>query len=220
MARIQHKRGRKGAKQRRGGRKMVNVNRALGPLAQRYITSMKYTETFTLSSLVNAYRFRMNGGYDPNYTGGGHQPYGWDQLSAIYNRYRVISCAWTINAVNTNSEAFRITALPSNDVVSPTDPSNSMENPRCRWMVQFPYAPSKTLKGKIYLPSLVGRNKAQYLADDRYQALTTSVPDEAALLNIFLGAMDDASYPAGSTKCVINLTYKVEFFDLKNLAQS
>jgi hypothetical protein len=35
---------------------------------------------------------RLNSLVDPNATGTGHQPYGFDQLAAIYAKYRVLNC--------------------------------------------------------------------------------------------------------------------------------
>ncbi len=35
------------------------------------------------------YVFRLNSLYDPDLTGTGHQPYGFDQFAALYSRYKV-----------------------------------------------------------------------------------------------------------------------------------
>jgi len=73
------------------------------------------------------------------------------------------------------------------------------------------------VKSSVYLPSLVGRSKAQYMADDRYQALTTSDPNELAILNIFTA--NQLGVPQQADINVL-LEYTVEFFDVKPLAQS
>lgn len=44
-----------------------------------------------LGSYAGYYVFRGNSVYDPDYTGGGVQPYGYDQYMAIFNNYRVVA---------------------------------------------------------------------------------------------------------------------------------
>lgn len=219
--RRQYKRKPRGPKRgRRGARKIVNVNRALQPFAQRYITKMKYSEAIYLSGTGPlAYRWSLNSLYDPNFSGIGHQPYGFDQLSVLYNRYRVIACSYVISGAPINNTYQRIAALPSNEQVNALTLSEMCENPKCRFITQAPSAALKLLTGKIYLPSLVGRNKAQYMADDRYQAQTNASPSELALLNVFMQDMSDGASTI-QTAFNITLEYTVEFFDVKPLAQS
>lgn len=209
--------GRRG-KGRYGGQRMVNVNTSLKPFAQRYITKMKYSENVLTSTLSPFYRFRLNGLNDPNLSGVGHQPHGYDQLSVLYNRYRVIACDWTIHAYpTTGSNPIRVAAQPSNDIVSPTGVADIVESPRTKWMVAVVGGSSPCLKGRTYLPSLVGRNKQQYMADDRYQSAVGADPLEQGILSIFTENLDGTG---AACNLVITLNYTVEWFDVKQLAQS
>lgn len=58
------------------------------------IMTHKYVDTISLSTPALAgysvYKFRANGIYDPDQTGAGHQPMGFDQMSALYNHWQVI----------------------------------------------------------------------------------------------------------------------------------
>lgn len=202
------------------GSRMVNVNKALRPFAQRYITKMKYSEALGLNGAGPlAYRWSLNSLWDPNFSGTGHQPYGFDTLQTIYNRYRVIACSYVISVSPNDANYLRIASLPANEQVNTLSLSEMCENPRAKFITQAPQASLKTLKGKIFLPSLVGRNKSQYMADDRYQAVTTASPSELALLNVFVQRLDDGInvINAGIS---ITLEYTVEWFDVKNLGQS
>lgn len=54
---------------------------------------LRYAEQFNINppgSGPVAYTFSANGLFDPNITGIGHQPRGFDQLMALYNHYQVI----------------------------------------------------------------------------------------------------------------------------------
>lgn len=44
----------------------------------------------SLNDVMTSYRFRANGMYDPDASGTGHQPLGFDELSAVYNHYEVL----------------------------------------------------------------------------------------------------------------------------------
>jgi len=195
----------------------VNVNRALAPLAQRYITKMKYCETFQMN-LVSGYNYawNLNSIFDPNRTGTGHQPYGHDQFLGLYNRYRVIGCSYTIQAFNANNTIV-VTANPANELVTFATTDEAMENPRTKWISQSAGGTMKVLRGNVYIPSLVGRTKQQYLADDRYQAQMGASPNELAVLNISGQVINGADV---SIDAVVTLNYIVEFFDIKHLAQS
>lgn len=48
--------------------------------------------------------FRGNSGYDPDATGAGVQPYGWDEHAALYNEYRIVASKITINIDTTSTD--------------------------------------------------------------------------------------------------------------------
>lgn len=63
-----------------------------------FTTRLRYCEVITLTSASNGvgkYCFRMNSIFDPDQTGTGHQPYYYDQLSALYGRYVVLGSKLT-----------------------------------------------------------------------------------------------------------------------------
>lgn len=206
---------------KRPRKKSVLVNRALQPIAQRYVCRMKYCENILRTSIAGpaTYTYNLNSLFDPNRTGTGHQPYGHDTFELLYNRYRVISCSYAISAIDTNGKYIQLATVPANEVLTITDIAQVSENPRCRYITQAPNAALKTLKGTVSIPSLVGRSRSQYMADDRYQATFGSSPSELAILNIaaqtLSGAADNMSIAFN-----ITLVYTVEVFDVKNVPQS
>lgn len=201
---------------RRRKRAMGLVNRALQPIPQRYICKMKYAEDVQTDALTGMYRFNLNSIWDPNRTGTGHQPYGFDTFATLYNRYRVISCSWRITAPSITAIR-QLGTIPANEALSFATFAELKENPRARYVTQMAGGNAIVVSGKSYLPSLVGRTKAQYMADDRYQADVTTSPAELGILNILVGS--SLGVPIASDLNVL-LEYTVEFFDQKPLAQS
>jgi len=212
---------------RRGGQRTTTVNRSLQPFPSRYICKLKYSEAIngvggpSLSGYGN-YQFLANSVWDPNATGIGHSPYGMDQLTLLYNRYRVISCKYVINGsvYNGNTEVNGIIGvLAANEgAVISGGISEFQENPRSKFVAQY-VGNEKTLKGNVYIPALVGRTKSQYMADDRYQAQTNASPAENAVMNIYFGFMD-GTLATAAADLNITLEYTVEFFDVKKQLQS
>lgn len=202
---------------RRRRQKTTLLNRGLTPFPARYITKMKYSESFNLT-IGNGWtqQMNLNSVFDPNRSGVGHQPYGYDQLTPIYNRYRVISCNYVINCYS-GGVPIRYGCLPCNEAPPINNMSELVENPRSKWAVQFPAGSTTKISGKVYIPALVGRTKAQYMADDRYQAQVGQNPGELAILFITAQNMSDIS---ADTTLTVTLNYTVEFFDAHPIDQS
>ena len=141
---------------RRKGRKTMLVNRALQPIAQRYISKHKYVESIVVSNINQPFALRVNSMFDPNQTGVGRQPYGRDQLAALYNRYRVIAVKARLISGNPDANTpVRLTALFSNDVLTITSGDVATEQPRAKSVLQIPNGAPPLLKHQAYLPSVV-----------------------------------------------------------------
>lgn len=222
---------RKARKQRKNV--LSTIGKSLAPIPQRFITKMKYSEVVTSSAGAGSYgltKWNLNNLNQPNRdtnvgTGTSHQPYGFDALFTLYNRFRVISCSYVLMAQAQDGTTLQVAVFPANEVVGPASISQLRENPRCRYTLQGTGAGIRPIKGKVYLPSLMGRTSAQYMADDRYsaQALNSTGalagPSEAAILHCIAGTPAEI---AGVPAINFNLTleYTVEFFDVKPLSQS
>lgn len=219
--RARRRRGaRKGFKPRKGKRTTVNVNRALSPIPQRYITKMKFSADVSTGATGFHY-FNLNSIFDPLRSGvpSPDQPYGRDQLALLYNRYRVIACGWRITAPN-NGGNIMVGALPGNETFTgSTAFSELRENPRAKYFTQHSTGKIEMLKGKVYIPSLVGRNKIEYMSDDRYQAQIDTNPSELAVLSVGVAATNGAYLTTGQVLNVL-MEYTVEFFDVKTLGSS
>lgn len=73
---------------------VAKIPKAVG-LPDMQKVKLRYVEIFSVdpagSGVVSSYAFRANSIYDPNYTGSGHQPSGFDQIAPYYERCHVIS---------------------------------------------------------------------------------------------------------------------------------
>lgn len=221
------RRRRGGLRRYRGRKKTTLVNKsALAPIPARYITKLKYAESFTLTGTgMRTQQMNLNSLFDPNRSGIGHQPYGFDQLcgpagSALYNRYRVFKVDYVVTVAN-DSYNIHYAVLNTNDAAPPIgNVSEARENPRCQYACQNPGGTLKKITGSISLPSLLGRTKAQYMSNPDYQAQYNATPSELAIMNIFAQGLNDDISVSMSHTINLLMVYHVEFFDPHVLDQS
>lgn len=189
------------------------------PLAQRLRTTLKYSETIQRTGLSTYdYVFRLNSLFDPNLTGGGHQPKGFDQLVTLYQRYRVYRARYHVWFYNTTSAIpIHCVCVPTNAATAYTDAGDAIEAAYSKHGVATIYQ-RVMLRGEVDLAQLNGKSHAAYAADDTTQALVTTNPAEALDLHCFMEAFD------GSTTVIayiaVTIEYDVEFSDPVQLGQS
>lgn len=78
---------------------------------------MDNSATVTLAT-VTSRLFRLNSLYDPDLSGLGTQPVGYDQWAAFYNKYRVVSTEVEIRVENRLAESFTVVYFPT-DTATP-----------------------------------------------------------------------------------------------------
>ncbi len=91
------------------------------PFPMRRKVKFSYTENYTLSgagagsALYGAEQvLNLNGCFDPDSTGVGHQPYGFDQMMAIYRRYKVNGVLVKIDATDPSDDGVSLGMLVTN----------------------------------------------------------------------------------------------------------
>jgi len=189
----------------------------------RYLT-LKYVEivTTTLAAVTAENTiFNLNSIFDPNRSLAGHQPYGYDQLAALYNRYRVLSTFWkVIFAAAVTS--YRVAVIPSNGLLASAVVDQATFQTACEvpygWNdSQPPAAPSIIRAQSMDLNKLGGVREAEFIADDRFEAQIGASPTEVVVLNIC------SFNPAGAgitPSFTVELHYMVDLHDPIILAGS
>jgi len=167
-------------------------------------------------------QYRLNSIYDPDRTGVGHQPLGYDNWNSFYNRYRVFKVGYNIQITNVTAVAAACIGglTATNGVLGQATDASAFEQPHCR---KFQIGNSagtstKSLKGFINLPYVSGRPVVAYKTDDRYAAPFGMNPEEALTLALqFLGVDSQI----GMTLHIsVKLVYFCELYDPKILTLS
>lgn len=185
---------------------------------QRVCLSYGYDAVLPAVAVSGIQVFNLNSFFDPDRTGAGAQPNGFDQWAAFYQRYIVhtamVNYSWS--SAGTATQTLNCVVHASN-TDSNVSVSTLMGTPNTRFGQAQPQG--GVFKGtmKINLWKLAGRTRAQYMADDLNQALISASPS-TLLICRFRG--EDAAGANTSGHLQVRLTMWGEFFDRIQLAQS
>lgn len=157
--------------------------------------------------------FSLNSLYDPNAGGVGHQPVGFDQISAMYLQHRVWACRAKVtfqNAVGSNAPISCVMFA----TFQPAVPSTPFA-----WFSQ-PYSVSGScealggrsscvLEKSFDIPAVLGITKQQYTSDMDFVGTSSGNPVRQAYLNV--GFKSYAGVIVGMCCIMVQLEYTVEF---------
>lgn len=205
-------RGYRARKRRRFARRKPKMYRELGILGTKHKVNLVYSEPFTLNpgaagtAAVQVYR--LNGMYDPNVTGVGHQPRGFDQLMALYDHFVVINCKAEVRFWNAdNTYGHMVCTHIQDDSTVATDPQDILE----RKTVQKKMCATRaggidnlTMVRSVNPNRFLGRTKP--LSDPELKGSAAGDPTEQAYLHISCFPMQSGA-DSGGGYGYIRLTY-------------
>lgn len=136
---VRHRIRGRGIKISKGSTKTNNV---WYPMGKKKVVKLRYSEQVSINpaaGFAGDYVFSANSLFDPNVTGTGHQPYGFDQMSAFFNHYCVIGSKCTITAINGNA------SVPFYIAVALRDDATSLSGTLTSTLIEQPSFPKKLI---------------------------------------------------------------------------
>jgi len=193
---------------------------------QTLTTTLRYCDQYTLSSVSGAaasWSFRMNSVYDPDLTGTGHQPLYYDQITPVYQRYRVLFSKLTVQFLPLSDDTDITTTGPF--IVGVTGNSNGtfstgiatmceQNNSQTKLMARDKSAQPTTLT-LTYTPK---KELGIDAMDDTVSADVAGNPSQP-----FYGAIFAADVNAGGTTTVtakVTIEFRVQFYEQKFISGS
>lgn len=197
----------------------------MGPLSNRLKTTMIYHDSFTLdvgaAGTPAIYQFTANGLYDPNITGVGHQPRGFDQLTPLYDHYVVIGCKLTVTAQNTDTGNANILAMLVKDNTTALLSDNDiLENRYVKYTTLAPEGSgpnTKSMTIKVNPNKFLGRSKP--LADSELKGSSSANPFEQCFIQLYAIPMPGA-FDTNRLYCRVRIEYTALWIEPKQPAQS
>ncbi len=190
------------------------------PFPQVMNVSLRYGQLVTLTAgVAGVYGteqvFRLNSLYDPDLTGTGHQPYGFDTLSSIYFHYKVTAVTVSMIFSDPSADGVQIAAnfqSPGTTfTVTGESPNTAMEKPGMMIRNLNNTGSQKvTFTQRFPMHILCNVTKTQFEADLlNYESAVTTNPSLVPYLRIAIAALDGASVP--TVRCQTDIIYHTQF---------
>lgn len=190
--------------------------------ADMVFAKLSYAEAIGMNpgTTVFQYAFKGNSIYDPNQTGGGHQPLYHDQYIQVYSKYRVLASSIRVDVINSSGTSALFMVVNPNTTTSGFSTFTELyEQMRSGAPTIVPIAQriSKVIKKYASTRQVCGLAKSQ-VYDDTFAAASGADPNNVWYWNIFAESTDGTSDVVGTL--VVKISYYVQFFDRLLTAQS
>lgn len=185
------------------------------------VVDLKYGDYMMISAgtgSMNSYFFNANSCYDPNLTGTGHQPLGFDQYMAFYEAYVVEGATMELLTSTSSTTPVRVSLTASKEYASvPTGMEYVAEWPQTNIDVV-------TAQRPVHLNQTASTSEFYGVATSELPAVDALVGSSAAnpaslwYFRIYVQADDYSS--TVTANCLVRLTQRVRFFKRKLLTPS
>lgn len=179
----------------------------------------------TPSTTQAFYLFRATDLFDPNSTGTGHQPLGFDQYMLFYNHFVVLKSHITVTVVSENEDpkigAYTFALRLGASTTTYSTISEFMEDPWSHWgyVQAAPYG-HHTLKMTYDAQDFYGLDREGLLANPSFWGTVSASPTEAAYWQIALISQNPGTSDAVAAPVFVHIEYEVLLSEPKLLAQS
>lgn len=195
------------------------VVRGTSVIPDRLFVKLKYSVVTTFNTTgVNAFVMRGNSLFDPELTGAGHQPRGFDQWSVLYSRYKVHKSSIQVMAVNNDSDINYVAVVPGIEtVLNYANPQDITEHPYVKYRYLAPGANGPS-QASLWNSQTTKSIRGEKILDDDYSALINANPAKQWYWHVLCSAANEAIAPLCT--CQINIVYYAEFYRRLSLPRS
>lgn len=210
---------------KRGARRYTttvrNVSRSIIPA--RYVTKFVYSEVFDVVQAANTpwnYSYSINGMNDPNLTGGGHQPMGFDQFATLYNNYYVSGMKIKLEGVQIAAGGYQVSLGALNNGVTPPNGADALNESRFFITKVVNNQRPWMMKKYFSLPAVLGLPKDVPAKDENYWGLSsgTTNPNYGATAHIQVRNLDLSEQ--NIFQITVTIVYYCTYFNPNEIGQS
>lgn len=204
-------------------RKALTSNYVPSGMPTTRVAKLRYVEHISLQSVLGniaTYVFSANDLFDPNHTGTGHQPMGFDQWATLFNHYTVLGsrCTAKVGFKANNVSASMVGIYITDGKISPYTDSDQFQEAR--------KGQTRMLSSGQSFPVKLAQNysaKRFHNVTDvndnisRLGAAVSTSPVEEAYFNLWVQTKDGATKNFSLT---VEIDYIVTFSEPKDMTQS
>lgn len=195
----------------------------------RLYTKMRYVDNFQLTAdnltglTGTEIAYRLNSLFDPYFAAGGHQPLGFDQITPLYQRYKVYKVDIQIGMrgrtgtglgylaanIRQGASTYTLGGLKALAEVIEQPGNTVMDGTLLQ-----------TWNQTVWMHEVEGRTYQEYMAEDSYGALVTANPSITPFLGVVCGTVDTPASSATGVYCTVALVFHSFFYEPNPLNQS
>lgn len=196
-----------------------------GQLGRTFRTKLTYAERgFTLNSgiggTVAAHVFSANGLFDPDITGVGHQPAGFDEMMSFFDHYTVISSKIYVNFANRDgsNRNFAGIYISDNSTIE-TDYRVIVENGLGTYsLLDFSNGGNDTMEISVPVSTSRFLGRPDILSEDDLRGTNAANPAEQVYFIVWCAP--DSNVDGADVKFSVRIEYVVQFTEPKRVAIS
>lgn len=165
-----------------------------------------YSDYRVLTAAVNQaeYVYRLNSLFDPDQSGVGGQPDGFDQWKALYGIYRVVAAKVKVSAVGNGANTNGLLAVAPSDTAGGFNSAEEVAALRRAKGGTFSQTDPAIIKSSYHMSQLLGRTDEAVLGDNECAALVTANPNASQYLVV---AVETGNSATGQTMTWVEITY-------------
>lgn len=184
-----------------------------------------YERTFDGVTGLNQYVWNLNSLYDPDQTGTGAQPTYFDQLTAVYAKYRVYGCMIEVTVFNRqpSDPLYMSTITRSDNSGTSEDPvSISLNTNGSKLKMISSEGSDNMYTYRKYYPinEVFGVNKSAIMSSPEYVGLTGGTGFGTNPAQVAQFVLDASGQPSGLARYSMVMTFYCQFEAPKNVLQS
>jgi hypothetical protein len=189
-------------------------------ITKRLRYSSSFAGSTTSGAITSTQVFRANDLFDPDFTGTGHQPMGFDQLMVWYNHFVVLDARITIVCKSTSASTPTVCLRVDGDSTPITVIDRIVELGGCvteTLEVKGTYGANKLLRLAANIPKLQGVSRSAITSDPSLQGNAAASPTEVTYFHI---TMWDTLGATGSMECDVIHEQTAVFLEPRDIPES
>lgn len=212
---------------RRRKRRGYTVSQNTNIVPQRQIVKLTYIQRVLFdpalgASVVNI--FSANGMYDPDVSGVGGQPLGFDQWMPFYNHYVVLGskCDVSFNPVGeggTNGNFIAFLQVKADTTSQPTDVERNLEYQHTVYKVGGSAQANNGTKLSMKMSTKRFLGRSNPLSDPDLKGTSTSNPSESSYFHVGVAPIN-SGYDLGAVTALVRINYIAALLEPKLLPSS
>lgn len=211
-------RKKKGKKARKAA---FRLSRAMLGTSQR--STLRYATNIQLNpglgDVPATWTFAANGLFDPDITGVGHQPLGFDQMMTFFHNYTVLNCRIRVNIHNADVNYPQIWGIAADgDSAPPTSAQQYIEQGEMVYSMTSPLGDGQTVGELSKMVSIKGFSGKDPRNDMDWSGDSTSNPNDIVYLHVFTSTIQSVDGAAQTLQVL--LEYDTLFSEPKTVPQS